>query len=548
MQTKYFFSIAIACTSLFSVQAQKELPSESVQVIRDFDARLIETDRIALVPSQAALDTTIVKQRYNLQGKEIDITYPAPKIRPLAMKMDKEEESFNGFVKAGYGIPNSPLFQGYYHLNGEKWVWDFMTGHHSANNTKVRQNQRFGNTQIKTTGAYYFDNNIGISGTFDFYNNRNYFFGYDKEKQGNFEAPIVRQQFRNIGLSGKFFQKEIPSNNIITEGALDFYRLTDNFSVAEVGFNLNGKLGYYINDKHPLYLKVVTDFTRLDTNNRSQNLNNITLRPGFNYRGDIFQINTALNLISNQDRFFIYPDIEANVALAGGSINVFAGVNGDLQKNNLKTLSQYNPWINTRLNLRNSEFLKIFGGVKGEIQTLKYQLEASYTQTKNLPLYFLSPLFNNGRSVNGLPGTVIDARFDTANVVNFKGSASYSISEEFEITGLLSTSTFDMKNNKNAWLIPNVEANFGVRFRPNAGKLRIRSDVYMADGIKFLNRQGQEESLAGLLDLNLGADYQILKNFGVWIDANNLLNNKRQRWPDLPMFGINVLGGISFRF
>ena len=51
-----------------------------------------------------------------------------------------------------------------------------------------------------------------------------------------------------------------------------------------------------------------------------------------------------------------------------------------------------------------------------------------------------------------------------------------------------------------------------------------------------------------LLDLNVGGSYQFAKNFGVFLDVNNMLNNKRERWYNYPMVGLNFLAGLTARF
>jgi hypothetical protein len=38
------------------------------------------------------------------------------------------------------------------------------------------------------------------------------------------------------------------------------------------------------------------------------------------------------------------------------------------------------------------------------------------------------------------------------------------------------------------------------------------------------------------------------KNFGAFVDLNNLANNKRERWYLYPQFGLNILAGITARF
>ena len=80
------------------------------------------------------------------------------------------------------------------------------------------------------------------------------------------------------------------------------------------------------------------------------------------------------------------------------------------------------------------------------------------------------------------------------------------------------------------------------------GKAKAKASIFVENGVPYQTEAGDAENLSGLLDLSVGAEYQIVKNFGIWLDIYNLANNKRQRWFNYPTYGINVLFGASARF
>jgi outer membrane receptor protein involved in Fe transport len=49
-------------------------------------------------------------------------------------------------------------------------------------------------------------------------------------------------------------------------------------------------------------------------------------------------------------------------------------------------------------------------------------------------------------------------------------------------------------------------------------------------------------------DLNAGANYDIGKNFNLWVNANNIFNTKYQRWNGYSTYGFNILGGVMIKF
>ena len=57
-----------------------------------------------------------------------------------------------------------------------------------------------------------------------------------------------------------------------------------------------------------------------------------------------------------------------------------------------------------------------------------------------------------------------------------------------------------------------------------------------------------QETLKGFVDLNLGLDYRYTKNISLFINLNNLANNQYERWVNLPVYGFNVLAGLTVTF
>jgi outer membrane receptor protein involved in Fe transport len=51
-----------------------------------------------------------------------------------------------------------------------------------------------------------------------------------------------------------------------------------------------------------------------------------------------------------------------------------------------------------------------------------------------------------------------------------------------------------------------------------------------------------------LFDLGIGGSYWFTNNIGVFLDINNILNNKRARWANYPTIGTNFLGGVTVKF
>ena len=124
--------------------AQDELESGSVEVIRSFDARLLDSEKINLNPSLPNVDTTTKRLRYDVPIRILDIKYPPPLIRPLALVGDRLPPAYNGYLKGGGGFPNAFYGEAAYHIfAADRFDVGFNLAHRSANNSASLENHRF---------------------------------------------------------------------------------------------------------------------------------------------------------------------------------------------------------------------------------------------------------------------------------------------------------------------------------------------------------------------------------------------------------------------
>ena len=74
------------------------------------------------------------------------------------------------------------------------------------------------------------------------------------------------------------------------------------------------------------------------------------------------------------------------------------------------------------------------------------------------------------------------------------------------------------------------------------------SELWAWDGGRYLGADDSDYKLKGAFDLSSGAEFRITKNFNLWLQLNNILNNKYERWNQYQVYGFNLLGGITYSF
>jgi hypothetical protein len=107
---------------------------------------------------------------------------------------------------------------------------------------------------------------------------------------------------------------------------------------------------------------------------------------------------------------------------------------------------------------------------------------------------------------------------------------------------------YTKKAEPQAWGLPSLEFNASVQYKTLNKKLLLTAETYVNDGIPFLDDLGTNGKSNVLLDISLGANYAITKNFGLFAQANNLANSVWRRWYQYPTYGLNAVGGITVKF
>ena len=530
----------------YSNAVAQKVPDQSQDVIKNFDAKLLESEKIKINPVLPPVDTTTKAQSYSPPSKVLGIEYQPPRLRPIGIATEKIPPQYNGYAKLGYGFPNSPYGElAYRYGDPKQYLVGLNIKHHSAEDKKI-ENQRFSKTNVEATGTFYANAGIAVDGKLFFNNDVNHYYGYNQVSDTSFNREAVKQSFNTFGASLRAYNSVRTVADFNYGVGVSFYNLHDNFSSKETDFNVKLEAMKWFSEKHPLSLVLRTDFTKYDTTDagKSQTLNNIYVQPSFTFKGGVYSIKLGANLISHEDQFYPKPDIEANLNLAGNKLGVFAGWRGDFTKNSYRNLTKYNPFIYSRQKIENTDMTEYYGGIKGSLSGFDYSVQAGYSDNKNLAL-FLSDTLDLKRRFKVV--------YDTVKISNIRAAITMRPITGLELTATASQNVYAKKRELAAWGLPSLDINIGAKYTiindPKSQTFaNLKAGLFIQNGVNYINKAKQPDRLNGLMDLSLGGELFFNKNIGVFLDVNNLLNLKRERWYNYPTFGMNILGGISARF
>lgn len=79
-------------------------------------------------------------------------------------------------------------------------------------------------------------------------------------------------------------------------------------------------------------------------------------------------------------------------------------------------------------------------------------------------------------------------------------------------------------------------------------KFTVTAYLALMGGIWAKDSFGNTIKLNTFTDLGGNAEYQIVPRISVFLQVNNILNDKYQRWLGYQAYGINIYGGLRLKF
>ena len=538
---KYIFNTVIIILTFcnYAIGQSDKLESESVEIIKNFEAQLAESEKLDINPSLPPVDSSNRVVNYQINPNAMIVNYPAPDIKPIAMKSDELPPSYKTFIKGGAGIPN--MYYGEVsHFGNILDRVNFGAGatYHRADNGKNVENQKFINTDAFLQGAYRIKEDIYLQSKVNFKEQIDHFFGYDNELS-SFTEDQVRQRFRTLDFSTSYISPDNNVEKLNYGGTIDIYSHNDVFDSRENGIAFTANAKKFLKREHPIGLEVVGDLSSFkDSTDFKQSLNILTFRPTASFHAEKFKVMVGGNFIIHDGTFSALPIIEAIANISGNKLVAIAGWEGNVEKNTFRSLTEYNPYLVSNPTLFNTKFNDYYAGLKGNIKSVSYVVRGGYKTVDRLPLYIQN-------LSQPLRFDVID---DKANIWYIEATAEMNVLENLHIGTTFSKSFFELENQEQAWHIPSLELNLNAKYTLLQDKLSLNAEFFVANPVANIASDNTIEYLNTLYDLSLGAQYNINKRFGAWVDINNITAKRYERWKGYQTFGTNFMGGVYLRF
>ncbi|AUD02974.1 hypothetical protein [Spirosoma pollinicola] len=545
-------------TVLFAQQPKPTRPVKEGEV--DNQEITVEKSRkIDLPPANRifnkipSIKQSVEQRKLTYEFEDRKLTIGDPKITPgvLAPTTAKPDETpaYNNYVKLGAGNYSSFLGEGFVGINNlSNLALEGSIRHLSSGIGPVDgKNSAQSDTRLRVTGKYLADA-FKLQADLGFDRNTYNFYGYSREyaAQPTFDPDLIKQRLNTINV-------KLGIENANSDNAIDYSlrtgitSLRDRFNASETDWatNFNASLG--LTDELIALVSADAFVTQRTDGSIIDNRNLFRVKPTFKYTSSLFTITGGINVANQTDQrqgindTRAFPVVDIDVAPIT-NIHVFAGIDGDINRNTLRSLLSENKWLAPQVLLVNTvKSWDIYAGSKGNVGGgFSYEGKVSYARYRNFSA------FNNTNPDTTKFFVLYDG--GVSNVLTISGQLAYAQKDKFRSTLKADVFNYGLERLEQAWGRPQVAATWTNSYILNK-KLFVTADLYFYQGIKNKNfTTGVVYTLKPIYDANVKIDYFLGKQVSAFVSLNNIFGQNYQRYLYYQTQGLNFLGGISYSF
>ncbi|AWI27009.1 TonB-dependent receptor [Flavobacterium pallidum] len=569
--TALIFLLSLSQFALAQKQ-DEDLGNEVVNVVKPYTPTISDAFKVKETPTLEDEDNTKKEDiEYNIFSFPVASTFTPSKGRAAAVDKTEQERLFKNYVTlaiGNYGNANAELFVT--ENVGETGYVGGMLRHFSSQGgiNDLMLEDKFSNTALDLTYGVKQSNlswtaDLGYQHQiYNWYGIREDYFGQDPALYDGVDAKHTYHNFY-LGSKLRF------NDSFFKEASVKFDRFWDSFDSAENRFYVKPSFDFNISDT-----KIKTDFivdyvggefkdNYFGTGALRYGYTNFGVHPSFVINRDAWTVNLgaaaffSLDTENSDNKFFLYPQVNASLKVVGDLMVFYAGAEGGLDQNTYRDVTNQNPFVSPTLAIAPTDRqYEIFAGLKGKLSsTVSYNLRGSYTSEKNKALFKNNVFPDANEILSDLEpyqlGNSFQLAYDDVKTISFYGElkADFSKNVAFGVNATFNSYTTDIE--EEAWNLPALKlaTTLDVNITPKwyAGA----SLFFVGERKDLLQYSGFSEDVATLdsyIDANAHVGFKCNERWTAFLKVNNIANQKYEKWLGYPVQQLQVMLGANYKF
>ncbi|MRT93266.1 hypothetical protein [Ancylomarina sp. 16SWW S1-10-2] len=548
-------------------QEDRDLKKE-VNVRTNFKPKIKKAKRIGEMPN--VVDTLNFKKQfdYSIRSKSLNVDFKPGSIKAAKMTSAPLKKAHGHSFDLAAGN-YATLFADYRYnnLNSKKTDFGLHLQHYSSNGKLELDNGRkvdpdWSEFLAEIYGNHYLSD-AKVSSRIFFKNKSFNYYGSSLYDQGRNIFDYDKQRYNLVGLETSYETLNRDAKDLSYKLGVELEYFTDKYNVSEIDMGVNGSAelkagdGFwalesslnFIQSNNLVYWSVDID----DSKDRDVNSTLWVVNPSYNLTAGNFNMKLgvkAQSILGNDSEFKLYPDVKFNLVLVDQVLDMFAGLDGNLDLNTMQSITNSNPFVHSGLDVENtSTDYRVYGGLKTRISSKSNALlSVEYASIDNQ--YFFS-MANEAVSPEGLPyqtnyfnkyGVV----YDNLSKLSLTGEMNLQVNKELNLYALAKYTHYSLDVLDEAWNMPNFEMEAKANYRFNDQWLFNARLLFVGERKVMTN--GDMATLDVLADFGLGAEYKWNDILSVYANVNNIFDAESYLWYGYPSQGVNGMLGLKLVF
>ncbi|MES2892155.1 MAG: hypothetical protein V4725_09090 [Bacteroidota bacterium] len=536
-----FILTAIAVTAFAQRDTTKK---QTVDITSSYQPSLRSSAKINFSASQLSGDTSKRIGPYNIPANNLFFIYQPVSLKPLALQQDTAFElGLRNYLKVGAGNYTTPYASAGFSFGDGKTALLNIYADYISSKGKI-EHQDYSRLNIKGSGSYFTPRNE-VYGSAAISQQDNYLYGYDHLLH-NYSKKDVLQRFQDVSIRAGFRNKDQNETGINYNPSIQTTIFSNQDKLTESSLILDVPIEKTFNDVLSVKVAVNADITSFSTknyipNNIKFNNNIVQIAPELIYAKEGISLHGGVTPAWDNGKLTVFPNVYGEAQLPGISFMVQGGFVGRFLKNTYRNLSAVNPFLLPMTSQQNTKETELYGGIKTSVgKHFNFSAKAGLIRYENLPFYINDTASDSKGFIVSNESRVNDFRLHA--------DMSFISQDKFTITGGLTFNGYtNMRDNDKAWGTIPLEITASMRWWAFK-QVMLKSDFRAFTGSPYIVKGAGSKTTSGAADLSAGVEFAINKQFSAWLDVNNLFNNKYERWHNYQVYGINILGGVIYKF
>ncbi len=537
--------------------AQQQPYSEEVTVIAAFKPVIPDANKISFNPRIE--DTVLSKPqfRYTIASSPYPTTYKPEPIEAAKMAGEPIRKLQENLLKLGFGTYMTPYADYFFNSTRSRTLAYGVHAKHLSSSGKISGYGYPGYSENKLSffAKKFSEKKSNLHADGGFERKVVHFYGYRPE---DFDpAPgrdAIRQRFVLGYLNTGIASASPDSSRLAYAANLNAAFLTDKYKSNEMHLAIGGGI-----ERSDQLLKIsksqrwgmhtaIDYFNDKAASRPASGRAIIALKPFLSAKRNALQVRAGFNTSIEADStayLHLYPDVEVRAKVLPERLTVYFGLNGKLERNSYRMLTEENPFVDPGipLSFKNTK-INVFGGFNANLFDLfDLFMELSRSQVENQ--YFYVNDFTD--SLNNKFTLLYD---DNCDVFKLTSELAWHYSERFRLAYRIYMHQY-FTSDVLPWHISDYNMSLNLAYNIRNKLLFDASLIYYDRMYAIQYGPGgaiEPNYLRDRLDLNLGIAYRYSEQIGAFIRLNNLANIQYYYWNNYPAHKLNAMAGLSFSF